>query len=77
MYYFAFIGYDNLMIIQEMINMADIQKFDKPTLDYFNTLPMALREEIVQSSIQIGGIEDLKKYYENVLSTEQCENGSN
>lgn len=59
-----------------MISLADIQKFDKATLEYFNTLPMAFREEIVQSSIQINGIEDLKRYYENVLNVQQCENNS-
>lgn len=46
--------------------MADITKFNKETREYFESLPMVLKEEIVQSSIEFRSAEELKKYFENV-----------
>ncbi len=48
--------------------MADITKFNQEMREYFDSLPMVLKEEIVQSSIEFTSTEDLKKYFENVNS---------
>lgn len=46
--------------------MADITKFDQKMREYFESMPMVLKEEIVQSSIEFRSVDELKKYFENV-----------